>query len=287
MYSITIKDAVIYLLLFGAVTYVVYFLAPFISKGWLSYQKKKIEKTGAALEDSFTFVSPGKLTSLIAVFSLSAGIVGFLLVKNIFGFLGGLLIGSMLPPLYAKQQRKHRQKVFVKQLNDILMILSSSLRGGLSLVQAFEAVAEEIDRPAKDEFSLLAREIRMGVPVEDALKHLAQRMPSEEIDLINSAIFVARETGGDITKTFSNLVNTMRDRERVKEMVETLTLQGRLQGIIMSALPVVFLWLVYKTNPHTFKIMLNDPAGRFLLILAGILEVIALILIRIFSKVKV
>ncbi|MCF7888187.1 MAG: type II secretion system F family protein, partial [Candidatus Omnitrophica bacterium] len=160
------------------------------------------------------------------------------------------------------------------------------LRGGLSLVQAAEAVTEDMDKPASDEFSLMVREIRMGVSLEDALKRLTERMPSEEIDLIVSAILVSRETGGDLIKTFNNLVTTMRDKARVKEMISTLTLQAKIQGFIMFILPFAFIGVVLKSNPQHFEPFFQTDLGRILLFAAAVVELIAMFFIYLFSKIE-
>jgi len=131
------------------------------------------------------------------------------------------------------------------------------------------------------------REVKVGISLEEALIHLNKRMPSEELDLIVSAILVGRETGGDLTKVFSRLVTTIRDRAALKENVKTLTLQGRLQGIIMSLIPIVFAVIVYKMNPHHFDIMFSDDLGRILLGVAVVLQIVGVILLKIFSKVDI
>jgi tight adherence protein B len=112
-------------------------------------------------------------------------------------------------------------------------------------------------------------------------------MRSEDTDLIISSILVARETGGDLTKVFSRLIGTIRDRMEIKEMTSTLTLQGRIQGIIMSLIPVIFVVVITKFNPDHFKTFLNDEVGRGLLMLAGFMQLMAFIFIKKFSTVKI
>ena len=104
--------------------------------------------------------------------------------------------------------------------------------------------------------------------------------------MVNS-ILVARETGGDLTKVFSRLSVTIRDNRKLKDSVKTLTLQGRLQGMIMSVLPILFISWVLTFNRQHFDIMLNSQIGRMLLFAALFLQVAGMILIRKFSTIKV
>jgi tight adherence protein B len=182
---------------------------------------------------------------------------------------------------------KRRRQKFILQLVDGLMVMNSCLKGGLTLVQSFEVLSEEMAPPLSHEISLLNREIKVGVTLEEALLRLEKRMPSEEMTLITSAILVARETGGDLTKVFSRLVETIRDRIKLREMVTTLTLQARLQSIIISMLGPVFFVVVRKIRPDHFDVMWRDELGRMFLLIAIGLQILGIILIIIFGKIEI
>jgi tight adherence protein B len=167
------------------------------------------------------------------------------------------------------------------------MLLSSSLRAGMSLNQSFEVLAEELPAPISDEFALVVKENQMGVSLEDCLAHLKQRMPVSDLDLISTAINIARETGGDLTEIFAQLVYTMREKRKLEDRVKALTVQGRLQGLIMGILPIAFGVFIYFTNPENFQILLEDKLGQALLMYAMVSEVIGIILIKRLSKVEV
>lgn len=137
------------------------------------------------------------------------------------------------------------------------------------------------------EFNLLIRENRMGVGIEECLQHLRKRMRSDDMDLIVTAILVARETGGDLTTTFRQLVFTIRERNKLIGKVKALTVQGRMQGLVMSLLPVAFAGFAFKTNPHFFDIMFRDKTGQFLIGYAIVSYIIGIFLIKVFSKVEV
>jgi tight adherence protein B len=167
------------------------------------------------------------------------------------------------------------------------MIFSSSLKGGLSFIQALEIVCEEMPAPISQELGLVLKENRLGVALEESLSGLRKRMPLEEVNLLVSSILVAKETGGELTKVFSRLVETIRNNLKLKEKINTLTLQGRLQGIIMSSLPIIFAFFIYKQDPHHFDIMWESQLGKQLLIGAGIAQLIGMFWIKKISTMKV
>jgi tight adherence protein B len=112
-------------------------------------------------------------------------------------------------------------------------------------------------------------------------------MPTEDLDLIVTAILVARETGGDLTETFNQLIFTIRERSKLIGRLNALTVQARLQGVIMGILPIAFAIFVYSFNPRFFDIMLKNETGRMLLGAAFILEVLGIFFIRKFSTVDI
>jgi tight adherence protein B len=112
-------------------------------------------------------------------------------------------------------------------------------------------------------------------------------MPLEEVSLIVSSILVAKETGGELTRVFSRLVDTIRDKIKLKEKIDTLTLQGKLQGYIMSCLPFVFTIFVYKQNPEHFLVFRDTQTGKMMIIIAVVLQIVGMVLIKVFGKLKV
>lgn len=197
------------------------------------------------------------------------------LVGVIFGLVGGFLF----PGIYIKMATMKTRDKFGNQLIDALMIMSSSFRGGLSLVQALEAVVEEMPDPINKELGTVLGENKMGVSLEEALYHLYDRMPSTSLQQMITAILLARETGGNLPVIFSRIVGNIRARKKIQENLNTLTIQGKIQGVVMSLLPIGFGYVVYSTNPHIFRHMLVSDVGRVMLIYAMISEVIGVFLI--------
>ena len=276
-----------YILLIVAFCLFGYYGVGFLLKKWNETQKDKAEKTSSQFEEMFIFLKKEVIVTLYIITPLILGILGFILTRKALVSLIGMAAGVSFPFLLIKFMDKKRRSKFSAQLGDGLMIMSSCLKGGLTLIQSFEVLAEEMEPPIGQEVSLLIREIKVGVSLEEALTRLEKRMPSEEMTLITSAILVARETGGDLTKVFARLIETIRDRTKLKEMVQTLTLQARLQAVIISLLGPVFAVVVLKINPDHFQVMWQNEFGKILLMAAGFLQVIGIILIVIFGKIRI
>lgn len=265
-------------------------LMPKVYKGFADWRQTQIDKQKNNLKEMMLFVDAKKLAmfnivcpaACLLIFSLA----GFKFGSVIIGSLIGLTIGFLIPSIVLKQMVSGRKRKFNAQISDSLMILSSCLKGGLSLLQAIEAVAEELPPPTSQEFGLILRENKMGVALEDSFEKLNKRLPSEELNLLTTAILVARETGGDITQLFGTLIGTIRAKVKLVDNVKTLSMQGKIQGIVMSLLPIGFTIMVYSFNPHYFDIMLANPVGRLLLVYAVISECVGIFLIRVFSRVN-
>ena len=254
-------------------------------KLWHIEEEKKVENE---LDRMFYDKNPTKIMRLYYILPPTLGILGLLLLHNIIFCVIGVIIGLFIPNMLLKVREKKRRFKFNSQLLDAIMILSSSLKGGLSMLQALEVLQEEMPSPMNEEIGLVVRENKMGVTLEESFIRLKKRMyKMEDLELIVNSILVARETGGDITKVLARLSTSIRDNRKLRENMQSLTLQGKMQGMIMSVLPFLFVFWVLSFNREHFDIMLNSEIGRTLLFVAAILQVVGMILIRKFSSINV
>jgi tight adherence protein B len=279
----------IYLVILGAVILLVLFVSeaivPFLIARYNKLQNKRATEISATLEESFIFWEKKKMLLFYFFPFIFAGI-GLILFRHVIGLLFGFIAGFIMPNILIIIAKQQRQKKFRSQLVDGLMIISSSLKAGLSFLQAIEVLCEEMPPPISQEFNLILSENKLGVSMELALKKLRTRVPSEEVNLIVTSILIARESGGNLPLVLSRLTDTIRDNLKLKEKIGTLTLQGRLQGVIMMILPIGFAYFVYKQNPGHFDVMLQTDLGKKLLALAIALEIIGIVLIHKISKMK-
>lgn len=132
-----------------------------------------------------------------------------------------------------------RRDKFNLQLPEALATMSNALRAGFSISQAFESVVERGEKPLSEEFAILQQQLRIGMTFEEALDSMSSRVGSDDLTLVTTAILISRKTGGNVTEIFDKISETIRGRMRIERKVKTLTAQGRLQGIIVSALPIL------------------------------------------------
>jgi tight adherence protein B len=269
---------------FGSVAAVVAIAYPQLTQRFIEYVDRQSALAAAELSDVFLNPSQRTVWVLYAAAPLIIGVIAVLATgRLIFGVIG-LALGILIPSFLVKQARARHRKKFHDQLIDGLLLLSSSLKAGLSMAQAFTVIAEEMPTPISQEFGLILKETRMGVNIDEALMHMKQRVPGDDVSLFITAVLVARETGGDITHVFGRLVETLRDRKKLKERIATLTFMARMQGFVMAMLPFAFGFLVYQMNKDYFRFFVFEPLGRMMLAAIILMQVIGTLLYMRFSR---
>ncbi|OQX53749.1 MAG: hypothetical protein B5M48_02575 [Candidatus Omnitrophica bacterium 4484_213] len=277
-----------YFILFLSIALLTYYFYPSIEE-WLRecQSSQRIKKTSNYLGQMFIKLPLSTLVYITFLAPFILGVIGFLISGSFFVAFICVGFGVILPSLFIKNFQKRRLKKFEAQLVDGLTSLSSSLRGGLSFLQAVEVLVEELPPPISQEFSLILIENKLGIPLEESLQKLTRRMKSEPLSLTIRAVLIARQSGGDLTAVFSQIVNTIKERNKLEQRINTLTSQGRMQGVLMGVLPIIFAAVVSTTNPSLVQTMLEEPAGQVMLIYALISEIIGVILIRRVCRIEI
>ena len=152
-------------------------------------------------------------------------------------------------PLARWLDNRRRQK-FNEQLPEALATMSNALRAGFSLSQAFECVVEQGDKPMSEEFAILQQQLRIGMSFEDALESMSERVGSDDLTLVTTAILISRKTGGNVTEIFDRISETIRSRMKIQRKVKTLTAQGRFQGLIVSLMPIALGAIMTAIKPQ-------------------------------------
>lgn len=265
-----------------------YHYIPLILQKYIGMQSARIDKLVKKIGNPMFILSQKeRLYFLFTTIPLITAALGFIFSRNPLGALVGFFIGLLPPPIIINNIVAYRQSKFQQQFTDAMMIISSSLKAGLNLSQSFEIVSEELTPPISEEFALVVKENKMGLTLEDCLIHLKQRMPLDDLGMVITSVSIAQDTGGDLTEIFDQLVVTITDKQKLENKVKTLTVQGRLQGVIMGILPIAFACFVYISNPRNFDVMFQYKIGQILLIWAVFSEIIGIVLIKKLSKVEV
>lgn len=220
-------------------------------------------------------MKPGEYVALLIICAFGLGMVAWFtggqnLVTGIIGGIGGLF----LPRFYVRRQQNKRLIRFNEQLPDMLNLMVNGLRAGYSTLQAMEAVSKELPPPICDEFRRLVQEIQLGVPTERALDNLLRRIPSDDLDLVITAINVQREVGGNLAEILDTISYTIRERVRIKGEIRVLTSQVMYSGRFLAIMPILVILVLYVMNREYMMEFFkpeNIPCGYIALALSAIL----------------
>jgi len=197
------------------------------------------------------------------------------------------VLAASLPMLWLFWRRKRRLKAFAVQLPDALEMLSRSLRAGQSLGAGFNMVAGEMSPPIGKEFGRVFEEQNLGIPLEESLQALTERIPNLDLKFFATAIVLQRQTGGDLAEILDKIGNLIRQRFQIWGQVQALTGEGRLSGIVLLALPVLLFLAVYYLNTEYVMLLFTDTLGKKMLAGAIFLQVIGALVIRKIVNIKV
>jgi tight adherence protein B len=192
----------------------------------------------------------------------------------------GLVFGLVLPYLYLTMRDNGRKRRFLEQLPDTLQLLAGSLEAGYSLPQAVDAVAREAQDPVSTEFNRAVLEARLGVPVDDALDSVAERMQCQDFSWAVMAIRIQREVGGNLAEILKTVASTLRERERLRRQLRVVSAEGRLSGWILGGLPAAFAMYLVLVRPAYLSPLVSTVPGILLCILGVLLMIAGVVWIR-------
>jgi tight adherence protein B len=241
---------------------------------YINWKASFTQAAKVSLEDMFVFIDPK------SVFHLNVGVfivlpVVVYVVTGVAGFaLIAALLGAALPRVTWAIMRSRRRNRLTVQLPDGMNMMAGSLRAGASLQMALNLVVTEAPAPLSQEFSLLLREQRLGLALEDSLRGMQQRLEMEEIDLFVSALTIAKEVGGNLSEILERLAATLRQKATMEGKIRALTSQGKLQGLIVGALPLFLAGALYVMDPQAMTPLFTTPYGWG--VMAGIAVLLAL-----------
>jgi tight adherence protein B len=202
--------------------------------------------------------------NVISVVGLMA--LGFILGRGSLLLLAiGGIAGFYLPRLYLNWKIAQRLNAFNNQLSDTLILLANSLRSGYSLLQSMETVSRDIAPPMSTEFARVVREIGLGLSIDEALSHMLDRVKSEDLDLVITAINIQHEVGGNLAELLDTISHTIRERVRIKGQIQAMTATQRLSGNVVALLPIALGLFMYVVNPLYIQRMWQNVCGIIML----------------------
>lgn len=237
-------------------------------------------------------LTPGEYVALNVGAVVLGAFLGFLLGGG-FGTSGlvfaliGAIIGFYAPRAYVRFLQGRRIQAFNNQLGDTIVLLANSLRSGYSLLQAMDTGAREIAPPMSEELQRVTREIGLGLTIQTALANMYRRVPSDDLDLLITAINVQHEVGGNLAEILDTIAHTIRERVRILGEIRTITAQQRLSGYILAGLPVILMFLIYMLNSQYISRLWSSNCGLLMLGTGATMIVIGFLVIRKITNIEV
>ena len=272
-------------------------IVEFVSYTSARYRERFLAEAAVELDDVLLQMPASRILDLsiamaVAAFILFGGMSSYMSAE--INWIRSVVIGSvsavvafLTPRFYLRYLKKQRLVKFNEQLEDALLSMSSALKAGFSITQALENVAAEKRHPISFEFTLLLQELRLGVQFDTALRKMADRIESQDFELVSIAIITARQTGGELTNILEELAGVIRERMRIMQRIRALTSQGRMQAWMIASVPFVLLFAMTKLAPDLMDDFLNSLVGVLVLVAVVALVVTGFLWIRKITTIDV
>ncbi len=203
-----------------------------------------------------------------------------------FAPLNGLILAS-LPWLWLWNKRRVRLNKFASQLPDALELVARALRAGHSLAAGMHVVAQEMPAPIADEFNRVFEEQNLGIPIDDSLKAVCDRVPNLDLRFFVTSVGIQRQTGGDLAEILDKIGYVIRERYRIMGQVKALTGEGRLSGVVLIGLPFALFGFMLNMKPDYVEALWTTDTGRIMSGAAIVLQILGALWIRKIVNIKV
>lgn len=257
---------------------------------WLN---RLLTRMNLATSCSLFFYQAGVKTSLGAVLLMSvtcAAVIGYTVyLRTGYGVPSLLVAAACLPvPLrFIQWKRAKRLSVLEQQLPEALSMMASALRVGHSFVAGLGAVGEESPEPIGGEMRKCFEEQNYGIDLRTSLMNLTRRVPVQDFRIFVAAVLIQKESGGNLAEVLEKVVQTARERFRLKKQVSVHTAQGKMTGWVLSMLPVIIGVFMYMLNPKGMSILWTNPIGLKMLYVASGMDFVGAMIIRKIVKIQV
>lgn len=245
-----------------------------------AYEERYIQSADAQLDALLAFMSPQDLLRI----SRMAG-VGLFFVASLLTMRAGLFFMLVLsggvgfaafyaPRLVLRVMLHFRRRRFLEQFPDSIGMLNNAMKAGLSFMQAVEMVAREAPDPVGQELKILCRDRQTGKTMETALDRLSQRIPLPDVRIFTMVIKLSNRMGGNVTDALARLAETIRNRFMLEKKIRALTAEGRMQAVVVCALPFILFLAFAVIAPEMMRPLTQTAAGFVVLGAVVVLEIV-------------
>ena len=268
------------LLISGAVMLSVVLILLSLRGFFADYQKGFTTNASVTLQEMFLFIDPQRLFFVNSLVVLIVPVLVWLLTGKVALAILVTAVALILPRFLYSVLKRRRLEKLVEQLPDALNMMAGSLRSGASLAIALDLVASEAEVPLNQELSLLLREQKLGISMEDAMQGMAKRLRLEEVELFVSAVTISKSVGGNLAEVLERLAQTLRSKAVMEGKIKALTAQGKLQGIVVGLLPIVMILVLNYLEPEAMAPLFNTWYGWVVIGVIVVMLIIGGIFIR-------
>jgi tight adherence protein B len=274
-----VAAALVLILTAGSVFLLAALAIAVLRRAFAQYQARYVTKSLNDLSDMFLFLEPRQILLLNVAALCSCAMLGFWLGGALFGALASVA-GFFAPALAVRFYRRRRVLRFNAQLTEALQQMANALRAGLTFQQAMDQTGREAAAPLRQEFGLFSKEVKLGVPLEQALINLSGRVGSDDLELVTTSTNIARQLGGNLAEMFETIAATIRERFRLEGKIAAITSQGKLQGLVVATLPLFIGLFLNSYRPDLMQPMFETAYGYLLVSAIVLFESIGFLLIR-------
>lgn len=257
-----------------------------LQKAFSQYERRYLARSVRDLGAMFLFIEPRQVLRLNLCGLSALAAAGWWLAGPLCAA-AAAVAGFFAPAALIRLLRRRRVARFDGQLAEALQQMANALRAGFTLQQAIDQVGREAAAPLRHEFGLFIKEVKLGVPVDDALGAMAGRVGSQDLDLLATSTAIARQLGGNLAELFEGIAATLRERFRLEGRIAALTSQGKLQGVIVASLPLFVAAFLHWYRPDLLGPMFESAYGYVLAGAIVLLQAAGFILIRRLSAIDV
>lgn len=242
---------------------------------------------GLLLEQADTSLTYSQFLILSAVIGFGGALCAFFVGAPLYSTPLLAIMVAGLPFLWLLWRRRSRLKKFASQMPQALEMLGRALRSGQSLPHGFNYVAKEMEDPIATEFNRVAEEQNFGIPLDDSLEAMAERVPNLDLRFFCTAVILQRQTGGDLAEILDKLGHLIRERFQIWGQIQALTGEGRLSGAILLAMPIGLFAVMYYLNPSYTMLLIDEPIGRKMLAGTIVMQLLGALVIKKIITIKV
>jgi len=254
------------LLVFAGVVFVVmlgmaWLALRFGSRWFANRQSQSAASAKTNLEEMFIFTDADRIMAINILVLILLPVLAWILIGNLI-MVGACVVVAFIAPRYVLRYiAERRLRLFEQQLPDALLMITGALRAGASLPVALDSVASEGKEPISQEFELMLREMRLGLDMGVALERLEKRVPLTDLAMVTAGMALSREVGANLAETLESISKTIRAKLQMEGKIRSLTAQGKMQGWVMSALPILLVLVLNVMEPEAMAPLFNAWYG--------------------------